>query len=287
MHRRKSRVKVYRESWNKRIDLLISDPKTVLRKRWTTSLAQTKRPKWLARVRSIPASNFARVPWADKFDFGMYRRAKKQARRKPKRETRRSSAPPQLEPGAPTDLQLMHAIQSQDPEALSQLYDRYNGILKALILRVIHNEAEADDLLQEIFMEIWNQARNFSAQKGKPLGWMVTLARRRAIDGLRKKQAYARAEQRLQSETEQQPDAWVHNATEEEIALSDTRFLIRKVINGLPPAQQQAIDLAFFRGMSQREIAAKTNTPLGTVKTRLELGLKKIYDGLKELKDEL
>ena len=181
----------------------------------------------------------------------------------------------------------MRAIQAEDPDALAQLYDRYNGILKALILRVVHNEAEADDLLQEIFMEIWNQAKNFSAQKGKPLGWMVTLARRRAIDGLRKKQAYARAEERLQNETEQQPDAWVHNVTEEAIVLSDTRVLIRKVISGLPPAQQQAIDLAFFRGMSQREIAAKTNTPLGTVKTRLELGLKKIYDGLKELKDEL
>jgi len=241
----------------------------------------------LACARFIPASTFANVSRAAEFDFDMRRKAKKQAQRKPKRETRHFSAPPQLEPGAPSDLELMHSIQDQDPDALSQLYDRYNGILKALILRVIHNEAEADDLLQEIFMEIWNQARNFSAQKGKPLGWMVTLARRRAIDGLRKKQAYARAEQRLQSETEQQPDAWVHNATEEEIALSDTRFLIRKVINGLPPAQQQAIDLAFFRGMSQREIAAKTNTPLGTVKTRLELGLKKIYDGLKELKDEL
>jgi RNA polymerase sigma-70 factor (ECF subfamily) len=197
------------------------------------------------------------------------------------------SAPPQLEPGAPSDLELMQAIQASDADALSQLYDRYNGILKALILRVVHNEAEADDLLQEIFMEIWNQAKNFSAQKGKPLGWMVTLARRRAIDGLRKKQAYARAEERLQNEVEQQPDAWVHNATEEAIVLSDTRVLIRKVISGLPPAQQQAIDLAFFRGMSQREIAAKTNTPLGTVKTRLELGLKKIYDGLKELRDEL
>src|SRR6266480_4443294 len=184
-------------------------------------------------------------------------------RRKPKKRVRLSKSPaqlrsvaPQLEPGAPSDFELMKAIQ-------------------------------ADDLLQEIFMEIWNQSKNFSAQKGKPLGWMVTLARRRAIDGLRKKQAYARAEERLQNETEQQPDAWVHNATEEEIVLSDTRILIRKVINGLPPAQQQAIDLAFFRGMSQREIAAKTNTPLGTVKTRLELGLKKIYDGLKELKDEL
>ena len=214
--------------------------------------------------------------------------------RKPKKRvrvttsrTRPFSVAPQLEPGAPSDLELMKAIQAEDPDALSLLYDRYNGILKALILRVIHNEAEAEDLLQEIFMEIWNQAKNFSSQKGKPLGWMVTLARRRAIDGLRKKQAYARAEERLQNETEQQPDAWVHNSTEEEIVLSDTRNLIRKVISVLPPAQQQAIDLAFFRGMSQREIAAKTNTPLGTVKTRLELGLKKIYDGLKELRGEL
>ena len=215
-------------------------------------------------------------------------------RRKPKKRLRiahsdsgpRTIAPP-LEPGAPSDFELMKGIQAGDADALSQLYDRYNGILKALILRVIHNEAEADDLLQEIFMEIWNQAKNFSPQKGKPLGWMVTLARRRAIDGLRKKQAYARAEERLKSETEQQPDAWVHNATEEEIVLSDTRALIRKVISSLPPPQQQAIDLAFFKGMSQREIAAKTNTPLGTVKTRLELGLKKIYDGLKEFRDEL
>jgi RNA polymerase sigma-70 factor (ECF subfamily) len=215
-------------------------------------------------------------------------------RRKPKKRVHLSKAraqlrsvAPQLEPGAPSDFELMKAIQAGDPDALSQLYDRYNGILKALILRVIHNEAEADDLLQEIFMEIWNQAKNFSAQKGKPLGWMVTLARRRSIDGLRKKQAYARAEERLQNEIEQQPDARVHNATEEEIVLGDTRALIRKVIKGLPPPQQQAIDLAFFRGMSQREIAAKTNTPLGTVKTRLELGLKKIYEGLKELRDEL
>ena len=198
-----------------------------------------------------------------------------------------AAAAPVLPPGAPSDLDLMLRIQKEDAEALSLLYDRYSGIIKALILRVIHNDAEADDLLQEIFMEIWNQAKNFSAQKGKPLGWMVTLARRRAIDGLRKKQAYARAEERLQGETEQQPDAWVQNTTETEIAMGDRRVLIRRVIDSLPPPQQQAVELAFFRGMSQREIAANTNTPLGTVKTRLELGLKKIYDGLKDLKDEL
>src|SRR5712691_4413122 len=189
------------------------------------------------------------------------RRTPKKRMRLAKSRARPLTVTPQLEPGSPSDLDLMRGIQAEDPDALSQLYDRYNGILKALILRVVHNEAEADDLLQEIFMEIWKQAKNFSPEKGKPLGWMVTLARRRAIDGLRKKQAYARAEERLQAETEQQSDAWVHNATSEEIAFSDTRVLVRKVIDRIPPAQQEAIDLAFFRGMSQREIAAKTNTP--------------------------
>jgi hypothetical protein len=84
----------------------------------------------------------------------------------------RVSPAPVLEPGAPSDLELMQGIQQADPEALSLLYDRYNGILKALILRVIHNEAEADDLLQEIFMEIWNQAKNFSPRRGnRSAGW--------------------------------------------------------------------------------------------------------------------
>jgi RNA polymerase sigma-70 factor (ECF subfamily) len=75
--------------------------------------------------------------------------------------------------------------------------------------------------------------------------------------------------------------------TENEIRAGDIRVLMAKVISSLPEAQQQVIELAFFQGMSQREIASNTNIPLGTVKTRLELGLKKIYDGLKELKDEL
>src|SRR6476659_7073755 len=159
------------------------------------------------------------------------RKPKKRGRMAHSREGARTIAPP-LEPGAPSDFELMKGIQVGDADALSQLYDRYNGILKALILRVIHNEAEADDLLQEIFMEIWNQAKNFSAERGKPLGWMVTLARRRAIDGLRKKQAYARAEERLQQETEQQPDAWVHNSTEEEI-LGGRRSVIKQRVRGI------------------------------------------------------
>src|SRR5207302_950080 len=108
---------------------------------------------------------------------------------------------PELKPGEPSDEKLMEQIQHRRADGLGALYDRYSGILKALIMRIVHNEAEADDLLQEIFMEIWNHALNFSALKGKPLGWMVTLTRRRSIDRLRKRQAYARAKERLQHET--------------------------------------------------------------------------------------
>ena len=190
------------------------------------------------------------------------------------------------EPPLVGDETLMARIQEREPEALASLYDRYSGILKSLIMGVIHNDAEADDLLQEIYMEIWNQAAHYSAQKGKPLGWIVTLTRRRSIDRLRKKQAYARAEERLQNETEQQPDAWVHNSTEDDIEMSDTRRLIMAILKNLPPAQREAIDLAFYHGMSQREIAAKTGIPLGTIKTRLELGLKKISEALRGMKDE-
>ena len=229
------RVKIHGEARIECFRLFICSPQDAPGNRWTKSAAQIKRP----HGESAPVRrNFMSSPWAIHPISSMRRKTKKRLRvAKPKTKKRdrvaklqtkrragvaipkrrQFSGPPQLEPGAPSDLDLMLAIQASDPDALSQLYDRYNGILKALILRVVHNDAEADDLLQEIFMEIWNQAKNFSAQKGKPLGWMVTLARRRAIDGLRKKQAYARAEERLQNETEQQPDAWVHNATEEAI----------------------------------------------------------------------
>src|SRR5437879_573689 len=168
-----------------------------------------------------------------------------------------------LEPGAPSDVNLMLGIQSGDADALSQLYDRYNGIMRALILRIIHNETEADDLLQEVFMEIWNQAKNFSAKKGKPLGWMVTLTRRRAIDALRKKQAYNRAEEGLKAQPEQQPDAWVRNVTQDQVHRGDTRALMAKVISSLPEAQRQVIEFAFFQGRSQRESGSNKKVTLG------------------------
>src|SRR5258708_4235215 len=105
------------------------------------------------------------------------------------------------------DETLMKRIARRNTSALAQLYDRYSAVLKALIIRVVHDEAEADDLLQEIFMQVWRQSKNYSPSKGKPLGWIVTLSRRRAIDRLRKRQAYCRAKDRLEIHSEQQPCA--------------------------------------------------------------------------------
>jgi len=200
----------------------------------------------------------------------------------------KTCAPPQPQPAAATqDAALMRAIAARDPGALGILYDRYSAILKALIIRVIHDEAEADDLLQEIFMQIWRQAKNYSQKKGQALGWIVTLTRRRAIDRLRKRQAYNRVTERLELEIEHQPRAWVNNRIDDDILQQDLRQFLRRRIESLPDLQRQAIDLAYFKGMSQREIALHTNTPLGTIKTRLELGLRKLYDSVRALRDKI
>jgi RNA polymerase sigma-70 factor (ECF subfamily) len=184
-----------------------------------------------------------------------------------------------------TDEQLMLMLQQRNPLGLEYLYDRHSGIVKSLGMKVVHNEAEAEDLLQEIFVEIWNRAAGYDPAKGKPLGWIVTLARRRSIDRLRKCQSHCRAEDRLREEIEQQPDSWTTDP-EEDFVMADIRETLLKVISTLPAAQQQAIEYSFYQGMSQREIAAHTGIPLGTIKTRLELGLKKLTVALKDYAGE-
>ena len=192
---------------------------------------------------------------------------------------------PEKSPLDITDEELMKNIQAQDPQALGYLHDRYAGIIKGLVMKVVHNEAESEDMLQEIFVEVWNRSGSYCAEKGKPLGWLVTLARRRAIDRLRKREAYCRAGDRLAEETKHQQNNWVAHV-EEDIAHGEMREHLTRVLGELPEAQRQAIELAYYKGMSQREIAAFTGIPLGTIKTRLELAMKKLtiaLEGLEEL----
>jgi len=185
-----------------------------------------------------------------------------------------------------TDEQLMAAVQHGIPQALDELYRRHSATLRAVIVRVLHNEHSAEDLLQEVFLEVWRLANRYSQDKGKALGWMITLARRRAIDRLRREQAYFRVEERFQRETEQQPEAWTHSGLDEDVESADMRSIIARIMETLPPAQKDAVVLAFYKGMSQREIASHTKIPIGTIKTRLELGVRKIALRLKDIMAE-
>jgi RNA polymerase sigma-70 factor, ECF subfamily len=179
------------------------------------------------------------------------------------------------------DEALMKAISCRRYDALAELYDRHGKRLRATIDRVVHEEAEADDVLQEIFIQIWAEADRYSPKAGKPLGWMVTIARRRAIDQLRRRQAYSRVRERYQKRVTHETSNSTRQA-DEVFMLNDLRRFLKECMRVLPRLQRD-----FFKGLSHREIAMATRAPLGTVKTRLELGLQKLTYALRPLRHKV
>ena len=180
----------------------------------------------------------------------------------------------------------MKDISRRRHSALKELYGRHGQRLRAMVDNVVHEEAEADDVLQEILLQIWKEADHYSPKAGKPLGWIVTIARRRAIDRLRRRQAYSRARERYGERVMRQP----RNQRREEydpFVLSDLHRFLKKCMRDLPQFQREAVDLAFFKGLSHSEIAAATHAPLGTVKTRLELGLQKLSQAIRPLRHKI
>jgi RNA polymerase sigma-70 factor, ECF subfamily len=184
------------------------------------------------------------------------------------------------------DEALMREVSRRRHDALAELYDRHGKRLRATIDGVVHEEAEADDVLQEIFLQIWEEAGRYSPKAGKPLGWMVTIARRRAIDRLRRRQAYSRVRERYQKRVIHQASHSPREANNV-FVLNDLSQFLKRCMRGLPRLQREALELAFFKGLSHREIAAATQAPLGTVKTRLELGLQKLTHSLRPLRHKV
>jgi RNA polymerase sigma-70 factor (ECF subfamily) len=180
---------------------------------------------------------------------------------------------------------LMERITQRQQSALSELYSRHAHTLRGLIGKVVLEESEADDVLQESFLQIWREAASYSPEAGKPLGWAVTIARRRAIDRVRRRSCYRRAKQRFEEEV--RPAAMRRNATAAELTNSDLRRFLGRQMQTLPDGQRKALELAFFGGLSQREIAVATRTPLGTVKTRLQLGLRKLTQCIRPLQHKI
>src|SRR5437016_12707509 len=172
-----------------------------------------------------------------------------------------------------SDEALMEAITDHRPEALNEFYSRHGGRLKSVIGNVVHEEGDADDVLQDILLQIWHEADHYSPKAGKLLGWVVTLARRRAIDRLRRKQAYCRAKERYQAHLNEQPAAAPEtHSFGDDISRSDLRHFLYRRLNVRPQPQREALELAFFAGMSHREIAAVTRARRGSADARLEPG---------------
>jgi RNA polymerase sigma-70 factor (ECF subfamily) len=182
-----------------------------------------------------------------------------------------------------SDEVLMQAITERRQSALTEFYSRHGGKLKSMIGNVVKEEGDADDVLKDIMIQVWREADRYSPKAGRPLGWISTIARRRAIDRVRRGQTYRRVKDRY-AELHQPTNNGSPKAVTDEIARSDLRKFLNLQLRKLPAFQYQAVKLAFFQGMSHREIAAATRTPLGTVKTRLELGLRKLTQAIYPLR---
>jgi RNA polymerase sigma-70 factor (ECF subfamily) len=189
---------------------------------------------------------------------------------------------------AASDETIMGAITNRDESALAALYERHGDTLRSIIEGVIHEHAETEDVLQETLLQVWKQARNYAPRVGKPLGWLTTITRRRAIDRLRRRQAYSRVKDRYQEEVKNLPAGKTHAVDgDAEMTRADLRRYLKKQMAALPLYQRQAIELTFFAGMSHRDWGGVWNHPLGTVKTRLELGLQKLHAWLKPLQHKV
>jgi len=175
------------------------------------------------------------------------------------------------------DANLIHGLQSRDPKALSDLYDRYGRLVYSIILRIVRNPSLAEDLVQETFLRIWNRAGSFDGERGAIGAWVLTVARNRAIDHLRSTTG------RLESAAVdlEKLENLAHFATLDIDALSmDRQQRLKQAFQKLTPNQRQVIDLAYFEGLSQTEMAERLKQPLGTVKTWTRSALKTLREEL-------
>jgi RNA polymerase sigma-70 factor, ECF subfamily len=177
------------------------------------------------------------------------------------------------EKGLPTDLALVVAIRSGEQSAMAALYDRYSSIVYSVALRVLGDTAAAEDILQEVFLQLWRNPGSFDASRGSLGAWLAVIARNRAIDGLRKRRPESDVEDVVLSI---EPDL----ADEADRARAAEK--VRGVLGTMPAAQRSALEMAYFEGLTHTEIAAKTGEPLGTIKTRIRAGLTTLRKAFQE-----
>lgn len=183
------------------------------------------------------------------------------------------------------EIELVGEMAAGSSSALAELYDRYSGMLLALAIRVLRDESEAEEIVQEAFLQAWRQADRYNPDRAAVSTWLVLIARSRAIDRLRSRNVSDRVHAELKDERPE--DAYTSPDGAHNVLHAERRRRLLAELAQLPEEQRLVLQLAYFRGMTQRQIAEQTSTPLGTVKTRTLLGLKKLREALADELDEL
>lgn len=179
-----------------------------------------------------------------------------------------------------SDADLIGRAANGDARALEVIYDRYSGVVFSFSLRLVGDRQLAEEVLQEVFFRAWQQGGNFSAQRGSLVTWLLSITHNMSIDEIRKRN---RRPQKADSEEPELLLAGLQasgQSVEDEVWIGSLRGTIGEALRELPASQREAIEMAYFQGLTQREIAEALGEPLGTIKTRMRLGLLKLREAL-------
>jgi RNA polymerase sigma-70 factor (ECF subfamily) len=174
------------------------------------------------------------------------------------------------------DGDIVDRLQRRDPQALADLYDRYGRLVYSLILRIVRDQATAEDLVQETFLRVWNRAQGVDPERGSVGPWLLAVARNRAIDYLRS----AAGRQRNVLELDETDHPALYRDMEPDLLISDRARRVKTAMEKLSPNHRTVMELAYFEGLSQTEMAERMGQPLGTVKTWVRTALKSLRDEL-------
>jgi RNA polymerase sigma-70 factor, ECF subfamily len=173
------------------------------------------------------------------------------------------------------DMSMLKRISERDAVAYQQFYKRYAGLLYAAISHVLNDHHDTEDVMQEVLVQLWNKAHLYEPRKGKPLTWLTTMARNRAIDRIRSKQRRSRLNDDFEVESRGvQPE--FDESGLDALENKERDSIVIRAISKLNDEQREAIQLAYFSGMTQAEVAARLSEPLGTVKARIRRGVNRL-----------